>query len=80
MKRNMDLIREILLRIEETETGRPVIDLCIENYNDEDVSYHCKSLYEARFVSDYKTTVDGSFGVGQMTWDIDSQINGKNSK
>lgn len=68
MKRDMDLIREILLKIEETENKRPIIDLCVENYSDEEVSYHCKLLYEAGFVCDYKNTIDGSFGVGQMTW------------
>ena len=75
MKRNMDLIRLVLLKIEAKETSAALYasDLQIESYTKEEVAYSCKLLYEAGYVSDYKpfyadnTLCD--FGVGSMTWE-----------
>jgi hypothetical protein len=50
MKRDFDLIREILLKIEEKESATGWIDLYIEGYTQEQISYHVKLLAEADFL------------------------------
>ena len=54
MKRDMDLVRKILLEIEEQYVSSSIIDLKIEGYDSETIAYHCKILYEAGYVSYYK--------------------------
>ena len=70
MKKDMDLCRKLLLKIE--ETGTAIYDLSVENYPKEQVAYHCKILHEAGFLSDYKQLYGDdkliSFGVGALTW------------
>ena len=74
MKRNMDLIRLVLLRIEtkENSTALYAPDLQIDGYTNEEIAYSCKLLYEAGYVSDYKPFYADdtlcNFGVGDMTW------------
>lgn len=50
MKRNMDLIREILLEIEVRPPSVMGFDLNIENYSPEMVSYHVLLLHEAGLI------------------------------
>ena len=50
MKRNMDLIREILLRIESYPEPRGRIDLNIDGYSPKEISYHVKLLSEAGLI------------------------------
>lgn len=73
MKRDMDLVREILLEIEKQYVSTAIYNLEIEGYDMTTVAYHCKILYEAGFVSTYKAEYAGnelwSFGVGSLTWD-----------
>ena len=46
MKRNMDLIREILLAIEEQHEYGPIYGLTIPGYSINEIAYHCQLLYE----------------------------------
>ncbi len=50
MKRDMDLVRQILLSLEEvTSVDRPV-DLKFNNYSSEEISYHVMLLDEADLI------------------------------
>ena len=73
MKRDMDLIRLILLKIEKEVDGEPVWDLSIEGYDMKQVAYHCKLLWEHGFIDEYSPD-DGDdelldFAVGSLTWE-----------
>lgn len=72
MKRNMDLVREILLEIEKQYVSTAIYNLKVEGYDTETIAYHCKILYEAGLISDYKAQYADStiysFGVGSLTW------------
>lgn len=54
MKRDMDLVREILLEIEKSYVSTAIRDLQIDGYDKETIAYHCKILHEAGLVSEYK--------------------------
>ena len=73
MKRDMDLVRLILLEIEDKYRSTAISDLAIDGYDTEMVAYHCKILYEAGLISDYKAQYADNeiyvFGVGSLTWD-----------
>lgn len=73
MKRDMDLIRRILLTIEERYVSTALYDLKIDGCSREQIAMHCKMLYEAGLISDYKVQYAGNeiylFGVGNLTWD-----------
>ena len=73
MKRDMDLVREILLEIEKSYVSTAICNLHIDGYDMETMAYHCKILYEAGLVSEYKPIYadDGlcAFFVGSLTWD-----------
>lgn len=73
MKRDMDLVRLILLRIEEDYVSTALYNLKIDGYDKETIAYHCKILHEAGFVSDYDSQYADNelqrFGVGSLTWE-----------
>ena len=73
MKRDMDLVRLILLEIEERYRSTAIYNLTIDGYDTETVAYHCKILDEAGLISDYKAKYADNeiyvFGVGPLTWD-----------
>ena len=73
MKRDMDLVREILLEIEEQYISTAIYDLQIKGYDMATVAYHCKILYEAGLISDYKAQYADNeiwfFCVGSLTWE-----------
>lgn len=73
MKRDMDLIRKIMLRIEEEYTSTAIFNLKVDGYTMEQIAVHCKMMYEARLISDYKAQYAGnslySFGVSNLTWE-----------
>lgn len=73
MKRDMDLVRLILLKIENEYQSTGLCNLRIEGYKPEVVAYHCKILNEKGLVSSYKAQyADGNlyfFSVGSLTWD-----------
>ena len=54
MKRDMDLVRLILLEIEKKYVSTAIFDLNIEGYDMATVAYHCKIMHEAGLLSDYK--------------------------
>lgn len=73
MKRSMDLVREILLKIEEEYISKAIFNLKIDGYDAETIAYHCKILYEANMISSYKAQYYSngiySFSVGSLTWE-----------
>jgi hypothetical protein len=73
MKRDMDLVRLILLEIEDKYSSTAIYDLAVDGYDTVTVAYHCKILYEAGLISDYKAQYADNeiyvFGVGSLTWD-----------
>jgi hypothetical protein len=74
MKRNMDLIRKILIRIEEYPhfpeivSGKPEITFDIPGHDDEEIYYHLKLLSQAGLIF---TSTGGTFSyrwVQGLTW------------
>ena len=72
MKRDMDLIREILLKVEELYVDTAIYDLTIDGYDMATVAYHCKLLHNAGYIFDYKAQYASNeiytFSVGALTW------------
>lgn len=72
MKRDMELVRLILLKIEEEYRSTTIYNLNISGYDMETVAYHCKILNEAGLLSDYSAQyADGKiwgFETGPLTW------------
>ncbi|WP_182336207.1 DUF2513 domain-containing protein [Bifidobacterium pseudocatenulatum] len=73
MKRDMELVHLILLKIEEEYSSTAISNLNISGYDMETVAYHCKILNEAGLISDYGARYADnslrSFGVGSLTWE-----------
>lgn len=73
MKRDMELVRKILFKIEETVDNVTEYDIKIEGYTMEQVAYHCSILHEGGYISNYKAQYADcgiySFGVGRLTWE-----------
>lgn len=73
MKRDMDLIRLILLKIEAEYQSTGLCNLQIEGYEPEVVAFHCKILNERGLISSYKARYADDkiyfFSVGGLTWD-----------
>jgi hypothetical protein len=71
MKRDLDLIRKILLAIEQKDSLQPQ-EITIDDYDPDNVAYHILLLDEAGFVKSYIT--EGAAGgieaalVGRLTW------------
>lgn len=72
MKRDMELIRKILFKIEDEVNNVAVHNIKIEEYSMQQVAYHCALLREGGYIYDYNGYYgDGelySFGVGRLTW------------
>ena len=72
MKKDMDLIREILLKIEELYVDTAIYDLTIDGYDMATVAYHCKLLHNAGYIFDYQAQYASNeiytFSVGALTW------------
>lgn len=73
MKRNMDLVREILLEIEKQYKGTVIYNFSIKDYMKEDVAVHCKVMKEAGLLSDcaigYSDNEISMINVGNLTWE-----------
>lgn len=73
MKRDMDLCRKILFKIEEQYTDTALINLELENYDNLKIAYHCKILNEAGLIDHYSAQYADdslySFSVGSLTWE-----------
>lgn len=50
MKRDMDLVRKILMALEDNPTGYFKDEMTIDGYTEEDVGYHCYLLLQAGLV------------------------------
>ena len=72
MKRDMDLVRKILLAIEESETGYAPRDLGIEGYTEEQTGYHIYIMKEGGLVNGIEIECDDESGptavATSMTW------------
>lgn len=73
MKRDMDLVRLILLEIEEEYQSTALINLSVDGYDLETVAYHCKIMYQAGLIDHYQAEYAGDglymFAVGSLTWE-----------
>lgn len=74
MKRDMELVRKILFRIEEEFVGESIRDLEITGYSMVSVAEHCHLMYEYGLLDEYKPIkADGTpvlaFFVGNLTWE-----------
>jgi DNA-binding transcriptional ArsR family regulator len=70
MKRNMDLVRRILLETEQSKSVNGWIDLSIEGYSPEVISYHVKILAEADLLEAKDLSTRDGFGwqPKSLTW------------
>ena len=72
MKRDMDLVRKILLEIEERYVSTALYNLQIEGYDVQTIANHCKIMHEAGLISacsiKYASNGIYAFGVGGLTW------------
>ena len=73
LKRDMDLCRKILFKIEEQYIDTALSNLELENYDNLQIAYHCKILNEAGLIDFYNAQyADNSlyfFSVGSLTWE-----------
>ena len=73
MKRNMDLCRLILFKIEDEYKSTALSNLQIDGYDIEIIAYHCDLLFEAGLIKSYKPTYASDkiyfFSVGALTWE-----------
>lgn len=68
MKRDMDLIREILLQVEAAPTDDKRLFIKVEGYSKEEIYYHTKLLYEADLIHVYTQTGIGV--MGSRSWPL----------
>jgi len=73
MQRDMELIRKILFKIEDTVDNIGKNNLQIEGYTKEQVAYHCSILYEGGYIHacniQYGSNEVYLFSVGRLTWE-----------
>ena len=73
MKRDMDLCRLILFKIEDEYRSTALFNLQIDGYDIETIAYHCDLLFEADLIKSYKPTYASDeiyfFSVGALTWE-----------
>ncbi len=72
MKRDMDLIRKLVLAIESCSDGWPKEDLKIDGYTADQIGYHAFLLVDAGLASGADVTSSGSSGpeylLSHLTW------------
>jgi hypothetical protein len=73
MKRDMDLVRQIMLAIEDQYIDTNIRGLKIDKYNLKTVGYHCKLLYDAGLIDYYYGVYADNelldFLTGSLTWE-----------
>ncbi|NFO98770.1 DUF2513 domain-containing protein [Clostridium botulinum] len=73
MKRDMELIRKILLYIEKNYVDVVLYNIDINGYEFKTIAYHCKLCYKAGLICNYGDCYDErgitNFGIGSLTWD-----------
>ena len=79
MKRDMELVRKILLKLEEAPDSNAICNLSIDGYTLDEVAYHCQLIEEKGLARNYtELRGDGklvSFGIGTLTDDGHDLIN-----
>ena len=60
MKRDLDLVRKILLAMEEYEHGFAPRNFCVEGYSDEEVGFHAYLMDQAGLLETVEMTHQGS--------------------
>lgn len=85
MKRDMDLVRKILLKLNEHEHGNAPRNFSIDDYAEDIVLYHCFLLNEAGLIQAADITSQSSSSPAaipvRLTWDGHEFIeNAKNEK
>jgi len=70
MKRDMELVREILLQTEASPYVKGVAELKIENHSDDEISYHVKIMAEAGLITalDFSTGMTFDWRPIGLTW------------
>jgi hypothetical protein len=73
MKRNMDLVREILLAVESHPHGFAPHDISIDGFSEEEVGYHCHLLGQGGLAKTCDITGRGdsspSAAITSLTWE-----------
>lgn len=74
MKRDMDLVRALLLKLEAMSSSHSTTtfttddeDIAVEGYDEEQIAYHLLLLQEAGFIEG-KRFVSGEFSFRRLTW------------
>ena len=67
MKRDMDLIRLILLEIEKAEENE-VENMNIDGYSKEDIVFNAKLLKQNNMIENFEENVLGNYYIGSLTW------------
>lgn len=70
MKRDMELVRKILIELEDKPNDNELLQPKIEGYSDEEISYHIGKLYEAGFVDavNFPGNDQNDWYAKTMTW------------
>jgi hypothetical protein len=73
MKRDMEIIRKVLLAIEEQYEDVVLYELEVDGLDMKTIAYHCKVLYDGGFISNYAGDFASgnlhTFAVGSLTWE-----------
>ncbi len=71
MRRDMDLVRNILLEIEKHPYDGGWVEISIEGYSTEEITYHLLLLNEAKLVEVYDMSTFGGIDIKptRLTWD-----------
>jgi hypothetical protein len=68
----MELIRKLVLAMEDSPTGYAPDDLTVEGYTDEQIAYHAHLMIQAGLAEGFETTHSGSTGptaqLSTLTW------------
>lgn len=67
MKRDMDLIRLILLEIEKAEENE-VENMNIDGYSKEDIVFNAKLLKQNNMIENFEEDVLENYYIGSLTW------------
>ncbi len=69
MKRDMDLARSILIEVEAATEPWGMLEINVDGYEAENISYHIKLLYQAGLIEAEDTS---TLGVGGFEWSASS--------
>lgn len=74
MKRDLDLIRKILLKIENFNVNEPLAVIKIEGYESDEIAYNISLLKNAEFIEgeilyEMGSVIPSAYVIFGMTWD-----------